>query len=260
MSNLEQTLKQMQAYVLNEDDSILPQTLDFERISAKDRAAVYRNGYYLRIIEILEKHFPTVRHLMGDEQFHRICRKYIDAFPSNHFNICRFGRNFERFLREYADMPEHYAELANYEYLIITTEEALDAPQISWEQVTEVNPEQWALIQLKQHPTVSFVHYKFNVPLIRQAHDDEKAIPEVAEYDEPVWWMVWRFDRKVRFVSIDTHQKWILNTFEQGMTFGDVCEGLCQWFEEEKVPEFAAVNLRNWAVEGVFSQLMIQDV
>jgi hypothetical protein len=45
----------------------------------------------------------------------------------------------------------------------------------------------------------------------------------------------------------------------QGLSFGELCEGLCQWVPVEEVGMRAATYLKNWIQKGMLSKLLITD-
>src|SRR6516162_215871 len=101
---MSETLRELQenfqAYMLSQNDTVL-NSISFDHDLALTRINIYRDGYAFRLLEILQKDFPCLRQIMGDEElFEKMGREYIAQYPSNHFSICTFSRHFSNFLAQ----------------------------------------------------------------------------------------------------------------------------------------------------------------
>ena len=68
-------------------------------MSAFDRLAVYSNGYFARLLEILERDYSTVKAIVGDDEFRHLVAHYLEKHPSRHYNLIHLGKRFPKFLR-----------------------------------------------------------------------------------------------------------------------------------------------------------------
>lgn len=255
---LRELQENFQAYILNEDKRVL-NVISSERAPATDRLDIYREGYSLRILEVMEKDFPNLFKVMGNELFEKAARQYIEVYPSDHFSICYFSRHFSKFLLE-AHYEAHFSEIAAFEWALSRALEAPDANQITVADLSTVAPESWPYIQFKLHPSVHVHSYQYNAPEIAYAHMYEgQEIPELIYKDAPEEWVVWRFNQLSYFESLNVWQLWMLNAISQEKTFAEICTGLCEWHPEEEVAQYAAVTLRNWIEKGLFSEIMIAE-
>lgn len=257
MSNLRELQENFQDYILNNNEKIVGQLTDLERMSAKDRADVYKNGYSLRLLEIMSKDFPRLKEMMGEEAFEKMGREYIAAYPSNHFNIVLFDRHMNQFMSTYENVEPVHIEMAAFEWKMSQALIAADAPQLTVEDLAAIPPDDWGNMKLEFHPSVSTIELFTNAPLIFRAYEEETEIPEITNSEESVNWMIWRFEKKSYFVSLNEHRFYIYNAIREGKTFGDICEGLTEWLEEQEVAEFAAFTLRDWFLEGVISSVTV---
>jgi len=254
MTRFQDTLENLQAYVLDQDPAIETQVVGETSKLKRERLDVYREGYALRLLEILEKNFPVLRKLMGEELFEKLGRAYITAYPSHHFSIRYFGRYFSKFLSSSADVQPEYVDVALFEWTLETVMESPDAPQLTFETMSAIPPEAWANLQLVTHPSLQVVPFFYNAPKIWQAVQHETEMPEIKFNETPNQWLIWRFNRQAYFCPVSPEQLWMLNALQSGKSFSAVCEGLCEFLTEEEVTQFAAETLRNWIVEGVFSE------
>lgn len=83
--------------------------------------------------------------------------------------------------------------------------------------------------------------------------------PVIERTEKPVYWLMWRFERQSYFCPTTDEQLWMMQALQAGKSFAEVCEGLCDWLEEDKVAPFAAETLRGWVSEGIFSEYKISS-
>lgn len=251
--------KQFQAYILQAKDNNILKTISTEQADAKQRIDIYRNGYSLRLLEILEKDFPNFRKYIDDELFETIGRGYINSYPSDNFSICVFSRHFNQYLID-ANYEQHWPELAQFEWALSCVLDAPDAPHITMTDLGSVAGDEWPYIQFSLHPSFQIHEFHYNAPQILHAlMEQREQIPEVKQNESPLNWIVWRFEMNSYFESITPEQLWMIEALQTQSTFAQICEGLCQWIDEEQVAQYAAGSLRNWIEKGIFSAYSISS-
>jgi len=77
--------------------------------------------------------------------------------------------------------------------------------------------------------------------------------------DKPEHLALWRSDLTIYWRSLSDSEAWALETFAGGMSFADVCDGLCDWIVVEEVPVAAAGMLRQWITEGLISKIRTSE-
>lgn len=258
MSSVRDIQENFQEYILHGDTNIISHICDAENMKAADRVNLYKVGYALRLLEILEKDFPGLKLIMGDELFEEIGRDYIDSFPSNHYSIIYFSRHFSKYLSSHEKVQPVYIEMASFEWHLGQVLLASDAPQLSISDLAQVDPQAWAAMRLEFHPSLRTIELFYNTPQIwNTVHEEHKSVPTIERTDKPVAWMVWRKDLQSFFVSLDEHRYWMLSELQDGKNFSEICEGLSEWMEEEQVAQFAAFTLRDWFGDGIISKVII---
>ena len=58
----------------------------------------------LRLLEILERDFPALRRMLGQDAFQELGGAYIENHPAPYFPIRGFGRYFAGFLASHQDI------------------------------------------------------------------------------------------------------------------------------------------------------------
>lgn len=255
---LRELQEQFQAYVLQDKPDIL-QLIATQGANPKERINIYSKGYLLRLLEILEKDFPNFKKYIGEEEFDKLGRNYIKNYPSDNFNICIFSRHLTHFIEKTLDQP-HWSELVQFEWALSCVLDSPDAPHLKMEDLGTVDGEQWPNLQFTFHPSVQVHEFHYNTTKIfRALMEDSNEVPFSCLNESPTNWFVWRFDRIPYFESMTTEQSWMVKAIQQHKTFSQICEGLCEWVEEEKVAEFAAGSLGNWLQKGLLSSYSIAD-
>ncbi len=249
--SLRELQEQFQDYVISKDPKVL-EAISNDNANALERADIYRDGYSLRLLEILEKSFPVLVKIIGYQIFETIARKYIDQFPSQDFNICNYNLGFPQFLVD-EKHDSFWFEVADFELALAKALDAADAPQIDMTALGGLTAEDWPNLQFEIHPSVEYYQYHFNTPQIVLAHLLEEEIPEQVREEQIKNWVVWRLDLQSYYESLTPEQLWMMQHIKQGKTFAELCEGLCQWFPEEEVAQFAAGSLANWLQKRLFS-------
>lgn len=277
MATLRETMQNFQNYVLNKNAAIEAQIVGLTPGFIYTRLDVYQEGYYLRLLEILENAFPALRILLGEDEFDKIGRSYIKAYPSQHFSIRYFGQQFTQFLTT-CNLEPYLIEMSVFEWALEGVIDAPDAPQLTFEEMTQVPPELWGQLKFTPHPSMLILSFEYNIPKAWQAiahneneheqacdgnheyvcdhdhHEHEHEEIQIERYDEPCYWLLWRYNLQSLFAPLTKPQHWMMQMIQQNKNFAEICEGLCEWMSEENTPQFAATTLRDWIVEGVFSK------
>lgn len=247
----------LQNYLLTGDLTIA----DFIVNPAKDerdaRLAIYRDGYYICLLAILEKDFTLLKKLIGQQTFEEMGLRYIDAYPSHYFSIKDFGQRLPDFLRTVQPYAEqlHLAELADFLWELNNTLIAADAPVLTTADLMQIPPDAWDELQLKTHPSVKLMTQQWNTTALWQALQQDKPAPKPAHLNKPSYYLIWRKGLTPHYYEIPEEAAWIISALQANKTFSAVCEGLSEWMPEETVAPYLVDRLKNWLNEGIFSQV-----
>lgn len=251
------TLQQLQerflTYITEADSQILPEIISTPKASTVLRLDVYQNAYSQRLVEILAMNFPVLKQLMGEEKFIELGNAYVKAYPSNHFSIRIFGRHFSKFLKTQSHLEAVYIEIATFEWALAEVQEAEQAPALSIEAMSQIPHDAWATLCFTMQPNIRALSFSYNAPEVWRAIDSNEEQPQIEQYNDPVHWMFWSCNNQAFFTQLNPQQYFMLNAIREGHSFGEICEDLCEWLEEDAVIQFAAGTLRSWVEEGVFT-------
>jgi hypothetical protein len=258
MSTLDRLQEEFQRYLLAPDTArtLLARVVGDARATAEVRLGIYADAYRLRLLEALETDYPGLRALLGDTDFERLGRAYIDAHPSRHFSLRWFGQHLEAFLRNappYRDQPV-LADMARFESAMTDAFDAADARVLGIDDMAGVPPEAWAGMRLALHPSVRRIDLGWTVPPFWKAVDAEQEPDGPPQpTPQPIGWVVWRQALDTYFRSLEVDEAWALDTARRGETFAALCEGICEWVDPHNAPARAAGFLKQWIADGMVS-------
>lgn len=109
---------ELQSYLLTNNSKIVSKIISTQNLPAKSRLQIYQNSYYERIVVALSQDFPVLQASIGKDAFSSLVRDYIQAYPSNNFNLRYIGKNLSIFIAEKDPDFEPYADLAKLEWLM----------------------------------------------------------------------------------------------------------------------------------------------
>lgn len=261
MTELLHLQEQFQKFLLSGQSKIHDSIIQTKSLAADVRLGIYRDAYKLRLIESLATNFPSLYAYLGTEEFNKLASSYIDNHPSSYRSIRWYGNLLPDFIKNYYVQFPHLAELAEFEWKMTLAFDAADKEVIVVEDMAVIPPEAWAKLQFILHPSVQRTDNFWNaIPLWNAlVHDHE--LPDLQQSTQSTAWILWRSPGHVlRFYSLAQEEAWALDSLVQGLSFGAICEGLCQWIEPEAVGMRAASYLKGWIQNGMLSQLFFEDL
>jgi hypothetical protein len=245
-----------QDYVLASQPGFTAKVRDTSKADRVTLLDVYREGYALRLIEVLTIDYPGVLAMAGPEDFDLMARAYIAAQPSRHPSVRWFGKGLADFLVTTApyDGSPAVAEMARFEWALGEAFDSIDVEPITAETVMTVPPEAWETIVFAPLPSLRRLSFSYDVPPSWQRREEvEPGALEVAGLEGPVPWMIWRPERMSNFRSLEPDEAVMLDAMVQGQPFPALCEALLPHVEEDQAAARAAGLLRSWVEEGLIA-------
>lgn len=255
MNRLLDLQNQFQSCLLGNDSTFKQCINGTEKVSAETRLKIYENAYQVRLIEALANNYPALNAYLGCEQFNALGEAYLKNHPSTYRSIRWFGDKLTQFLDgtiPYSQMP-YLSALANFEWLLTLVFDAPDAGTLTIEDIALVPIDQWPDMRLRSHPSLQRLNLNWNVVQIWQALMDQKQPPDPIEETSSL--VLWRKDNTPQFSPVPADEAWAIEAMCQGVTFGELCAGLCEWVSEENAGLHAASLLKGWIQSGLISGL-----
>lgn len=243
-----------QDYVLAGDAGFTAAVRDTSKADRVTLLDVYREGYALRLVEVLTIDYPAVLAMVGGEAFDRMARDYIATHPSHAASVRWFGRHLEGFLARTAPYNGRPAaiEMARFEWALGEVFDSPDVAPLGAEEVMAVPPEAWETIAFAPLPSLMRLDFAYDVPPAWSRREEvECGTLEVGLLPEPARWIVWRPEHMSNFRSLEPDEAVMLDAMIEGRPFPELCEALLPYVEEDQAAARAAGLLRAWVEEGL---------
>ncbi|KTC87546.1 MULTISPECIES: DNA-binding domain-containing protein [Legionella] len=254
MTDLLHLQSQFQNYLLKNQVDIEKSIVSTEKVSINQRLGIYLDAYRYRLLDSLVSNFPILSTYLGPKEFHQLGGNYIDKFPSSYRSIRWYGDSFSDYLKQ-LNKP-FLAELAEFEWKMTLSFDAADDEILKIEHMASIPPDSWPDLQFKPQASLQRMDFAWNTVKIWEAISNEQPIEKPAKNAEIARWALWRHDYINRFYTLGEDEAWALDALIKGSSFGELCEGLCQWFEEDEVGLHAASLLKGWIQSGLLAAVI----
>lgn len=140
------------------------------RLSARERVAIYRDGYAARLVECLADDYPALKFALGDAEFERVARAYVAAHPSRSRSLNAYGAAMPGFLRARPDAGRAFAsDLARLEWALVEVVHAETKPPLAADALRGLGPEDFARATLVASPALRVLRFDYPVNRFYQA-------------------------------------------------------------------------------------------
>jgi hypothetical protein len=236
--------------------------LSSQTLGAFDRLEIYADMYFMRLVEILEGEYPTVRSVIGADVFDEQCRLFLSDHPSRSHRLTDLSLSFPAWLAERSEgtvrQGAFVADLARVERAMEVVFDGPQAEPVAPDAFAALPPESWGDAKLEVipahqqlilgHPVNEFI------TAVMEGRDEEIPAPA----DEPLHVLVWRQDWRAWRRDQHPAQHAILGTLASGASLGEavqaaaanlpgvdpawLIERLGEWFEQ-------------WTTDGLFCRI-----
>jgi hypothetical protein len=250
MKTLQSVEDSFQRYVLRGETGIAAAIAGTKPDVRAKRLQIYYDAYRLRLAEVLESDFETLRGFLGSEAFGVLARAYVDAHPSVFHNVRWFGQKMAEFLRidaAYSDQPI-LSELAAFEWALGLSFDADDAPVLTFKELSALPPDDWTRVRFRMHPSFHTLSVDWNVIAIWNAIAGEQT-PPVPTREPATQLAIWRQGHTSHFRTLPMDEARLIGAAANGSDFPELCEQLVEEYDDQ-APTRAATLLRTWVDDG----------
>jgi len=245
--------KEMQQYLLGETSGVTSAIVDAPPLPAKDRLAIYRNAYQVRLIDALHETYPVLHSLLGDEVWIELGETFVAEHPSQFRSIRWYGRELPELLssREPYNNEPILAEVALLEWTLAEVFDSTDAQPLQRSALSEVDPLAWESLTMEFHPSLRRLEFCWNTAAVWKAMSADETPPPPERAAVAMPWLLWRQNLQNYFRSMNAAESVALGAAIRGLSFGEICESLGAILPEEEIPAAAASFLGTWADSGI---------
>ena len=245
--------KDMQQYLLGETSGITAAIVDAPPLPAKDRLAIYRNAYQVRLIDALHETYPVLHSLLGDEVWVELGEAFVAEHPSTFRSIRWYGRELPDFLAERAPFSGEpvLAEISRLEWTLSEVFDSPDAEPLPRTALARVDPAEWGSLKFAFHPSLRRLAFNWNTAAVWKAMNADETPPRPERAPAAASWLLWRQNLQNYFRSMTAAETAALDAALRGRNFGEICECLDDLLPREQIPAAAASLLGAWADGGI---------
>lgn len=238
---------------------LLALTRGDSRADAAQRIGVYAYAYRARLIEALGNDYPALQAQLGEQAFEQLGRGYIEAYPSSMPSLRWFGRHLAEYLREHEPDQPLWAETAAFEWAQGEVFDAPDAPVVGLDAMASIPSQVWPQMRLLPQPALRRLALHWNVPQRFSAYGRDEPLPDAVRQAQPSEWLLWRRDLAIHWRALEPDETAALDAARDDVSFGDICERLCEWIEPDTVALHAAGLLKRWINDGLIAAIEFPD-
>ena len=249
MTRLHELQQRFQDYLIGTSEEVENDIISSENALAEYRLGAYYNACRIRLIDILALDYSAIEKYLGREAFENLALDYLRIYPSRHPSVRWFGQHLSDYLSDQYDREDSdfVTEIARFEWargLVFDGEDANAIVQI--EDMARVPPESWPNLRIKFIPALRWLDLYWNACPYAVALDNGETPPDRQHNEIPVRWLIWRRKHNPNWRSLEVHEAWAIEATQQGASFAELCEGLCEWISEDQVAMTAAGLLKQW--------------
>ena len=245
-----------QDYLLASSDTFQAAVRDTTKADRITLLDVYRDGYALRLIEVLTSDYPGLMAMAGPTDFDHMARAYVAAHPSRHPSVRWYGRGLAHFLASttpYNHTPAA-SEMARFEWALGEAFDSPDVTPITADGLMALPQEAWETLSFSALPSLRRLTLAFEAPQAWQRREEvEPGNLEVDPAAAPVTWAIWRPELVSNFRSLDADEDAMLDALVEGRPFPELCETVAPLTGEDQAPARAAGLLRAMVEGGMLA-------
>lgn len=258
MHSLKQIQEAFTQHMMTDNPVIENHVMGTERAPVELRLDIYRNAYRERLIETLSGDFEVLATLIGENAFRRLCKTYIDKYPSTYYTLRWFGKNLPAFLDYSSEEGSHEweAEMAQFEWTFFDAFDAADDSTVTEQDAALIPPDAWPTLSATFNSSVRIIPLWWNTLDLWQAVKKDKQPPKPVRLTQTSYCLMWRRDLVTQYRSLEADEAVVISTALSGANFSEICGALAgELHDQEQVPMKAAGYLKGWLTSGMLTKL-----
>jgi len=225
----------------------------FEGKNPRDGLSQYNQQYFIQVRNVLQNQFRSLAFLLSG-QFDRIVVDFLIQYPPADAFISRVGRDFEYFLRENTQLPQHdlLADLTSLEYSIFEIMEEPDHPSVDQGVMMEIASDLWDRVIFKLNDKVRLVESNYDVAKIQKSLLAKGKIPDSPKPHKS-YFLVYRLREKPCVQLVGRPEAKAFKYACNEMTFIKICERISseEGFALDQVIQQTFSFIHRWAGLGL---------
>ncbi len=230
-----------------------------KRLVGIDRLSVYNQQYWYRLLTVLQKDFPLLRHLLGCWHLNRLSTDYLTMYPSKSPNL----NNLADKMLEFLDKNKHWGTEINrtvavfelqYSRSFVEAEREVFAPK----SLSTAEAAALASQALHFQPSFALFHHHWDIAEnYFKARQDESDELELSLKPVEQYWAMYRDGTQISLEPLDSLAFKLLSLLHQGEALESACESVAEKLESEglqKLEQNLPLWFARWASLGWFCE------
>jgi len=189
-----------------------------EKFAPRDQLAVYVNAYRFRLFDVTGEDYPVLKHFLGDDDFNRLIKDFVNSAHSEHFNIGRYAVNLLDFLKNQGPGGEFAVELAVLENAISQCADGEESTALQPEHLAGMTAEKFMDSVLYPRTALQLFAFKYPVnAYFRAVMEGQSPKPPTLEKTHLV---VFRHEDTVWRMDLEDAEYALLGELFAGKTIG----------------------------------------
>lgn len=217
--------------------------------SPAEQIQSYIDGYRYRLYDVVHEDFPALIAAMGEGAFEEMLDAYIEATPSEHFNVARYVEQFPEYVREGQD-PFFY-ELSVLETVLTRIHDAEETDVLGQDDLGGVTPETFMDLKLNPRSALKLLAFSYPVNAYYDAHlnGENPDIPEKS----PSFLVVYRHEDQIWRLDLEEREYIVLSSLFNGLPVGEALSAAVPEEDEEAMAN-VGVWFSKWMSNGLLAK------
>lgn len=207
-----------------------------------DQLAVYVNAYRFRLYDVTAEDYSVLKHYLGDDDFDRLIKDFVNTAHSDHFNVGRYASHLPGFLKNHQLKSDFAVELVELENAISQLTDPIETTPLRPEHLAGVTPE--ALMESHLYPRKALQLFTFEYPVnayFRAVKDGQSPVPPAAEKS---FVAVFRHEDVVWRMDLEAMEYTLLSKLFAGASIGEALSNVDE-SAATKLSEYFSRWMRN---------------
>ena len=225
-------------------------------ISSCERMQNYNRSYWFRLITILQKDMPLMRHIIGLNEFNKLAMTYLTNYPPRSQFLNNIADDILTFMNNKHQWNNKLLrEITTIELAHIKSFDALQKPFINSQNLEGQNQIMHQKVALQHHCFLIQEHYNLMelYKIAENDHDDKITLKKPIKQTK--YWLIFRFSNKVQSQEIHAIQYQILKYVEQKKSLNNAINKTITNLKEKDTQMFikhVTQWFAQWVEKGIF--------
>ena len=217
------------------------------------RFNIYRNNFYVAVINVLKERFPVTERIVGEDFFKATAREFVERTPPKGQSNLSYGCTFPEFLQSFppvSDLP-YLADVARLEWARFEAAISEDQPTVTSQDFSGINPAHAALVKLNLHTSTHVLTSDFPVYDIWRTNHEDDEVQSLRDSAGSQAVLIARSHKGIEVHQIPVAGVRFMEALTSGSTLGQAFERMSNQLSPNDMSEILALLLATGAVTGL---------